>query len=134
MSSNRFRPHLVTESVEGAVSVLILSPDPVAAALLGGLVETLGYDVRFARPPESATASLRRVRPRSCLVDCVDPEACSREFLGPATMRSVSIVIFGTRAALDRVRALAREHEIETLLLPPALDELEAVLQRASAR
>src|SRR3954465_13973330 len=38
--------------------VLILSHDPVAAVLLGGLVETLGYEVHFAHPPESGDDSL----------------------------------------------------------------------------
>jgi CheY-like chemotaxis protein len=113
--------------------VLILSDDAVAAALLGGLVETLGYDIQFARPPESAEASLRRLRPRIVLVDCTDPASCRSEFLGHATMRGISVVIFGTREALDRVRALAAAHDIDTLLVPPELNVLEAVLQRAGA-
>ena len=111
--------------------VLVLSEDPVAAALLGGLVETLGYDVRFARPPEAGEDALRRVRPRICLVDCVDPAACSDEFIGRATMRGVSVVIFGRGEALDRVRALAREHRIDTLLMPPEIGALDGVLERA---
>src|SRR2546423_2097573 len=106
--------------------VLILSEDAVAAALLGGLVETLGFSVRFAQPPETWSASLRRVRPRICLVDCADPASDSDEFLGHAAMRGVSVVIFGTREVLDRLHALALAHRIETLLLPPRIDEMEA--------
>ncbi|PYP66348.1 MAG: hypothetical protein DMD26_08125 [Gemmatimonadetes bacterium] len=113
--------------------VLILSHDPVAAALLGGLVETLGYDVHFARPPESADETIRRVRPRICLVDCTDPVSCRGEFFGRATMRGVSVVIFGTPQALDRVRAVALAHNIEMVLMPPELNELEATLQRAGS-
>ena len=111
--------------------VLILSHDSVAAALLGGLVETLGYEVHFARPPESADESLRRVRPRVCLVDCTDEVSCRSEFFGRATMRGVCVVIFGTPEALDRVRALALAHNIELLLMPPDVNELDATLQRA---
>ena len=113
--------------------VLILSHDPVAAALLGGLVETLGYDVHFARPPESADETIRRVRPRSCLVDCTDPVSCRGEFFGRATMRGVSVVIFGTPQALDRVRAVALAHNIEMVLMPPEMNDLEATLQRAGS-
>jgi len=113
--------------------VLILSRDAVAAALLGGLVETLGYDVEFARPPESAEDSIRRVKPRICLVDCTDPASCRSDFLGHATMRGVSVVIFGTPETLDRVRAFARTHNIDTLLVPPKLDALEAALLRGTA-
>lgn len=113
--------------------VLILSNDSVAAALLGGLVETLGYDVQFGRPPESADDSVRRLKPRVCLVDSNDPIACRDEFLGRATMRGVCVVIYGTRGALDRVREVATAHNLDTLLMPPALEELEAMLQRAGA-
>jgi DNA-binding NtrC family response regulator len=111
--------------------VLILSPDPLAAALLGALVETLGYEVQFQRPPESPEDSLRRVRARICLVDCGDPYACREDFFGRATMRGVCVVIFGTREALERVRDVAAAHRIEMLLMPPDVDELAAALQRA---
>jgi hypothetical protein len=48
-------------------------------------------------------------------------------------MRGVSIVIYGTTEALDRVREVARAHNIDTLLMPPELDALEAALLRATA-
>ena len=112
--------------------VLILSHDAVAAALLGGLVETLGYVVEFAIRPESPDDTIRRVRPRICLVDSTDPASCRSEFLAHATMRGVSVVIYGRREALDRVRELARTHNINTLIMPPELDVLEAALLRAT--
>lgn len=111
--------------------VLILSHDPVAAVLLGGLVETLGYQVHFAHPPESSDDSLRRVKPRICLVDSSDPLSCRTEFLGHAAMRGVLVVIYGTSSALERVRELARAHDIDTLIMPPEVDALDAALQRA---
>ena len=48
-------------------------------------------------------------------------------------MRGVSVVIFGTPQALDRVRAVALAHNIEMVLMPPELNELEATLQRAGS-
>jgi DNA-binding NtrC family response regulator len=122
-SSDRFAPR--------EHQVLILSHDPVAAALLGGLVETLGYEVQFGRPPESADDALRRVKPRVCLVDCSDEASCRAEFFGRATMRGVCVVIFGTPAQLERLREVARANNLETLLMPPEVEALEAVLQRA---
>jgi DNA-binding NtrC family response regulator len=113
--------------------VLIFSHDPLAAALLGGLVETLGYEVHFRRPPELVEDTLRRVRPRVCLVDCADADACREDFLGRATMRGVSVVIFGTREAIEHVRALAAAYQLGTLLMPPNGDDLEALLQQACA-
>ena len=113
--------------------VLILSEDVVVATLLGGLVETLGYHARFARPPESPEESLRRVKPRICLLSSDDPVLARTEFLGRAAMRGVCVVIFGTADALDRVRSVAIAHNLETLLMPPELDELEDVLHRGTA-
>lgn len=111
--------------------ILILSDDAVAAALLGALIETLGYSVQFARSPESADDSIRRVKPKVCLLDCDDPSRCTHEVLGRAAMRRISVVIFGTSAALERVRALASAHEIDTLLLPAEPADLHTTIERA---
>ena len=122
-----FEPNLPTQTL----MILILSDDAVAAALLGALIETLGYSVRFARPPEDAEQSIRRARPKVCLLDCEDPSKCSDELLGRAAMRGISVVIFGKSAALERVRALAAEHHIETLIMPPDPVALDETLRRA---
>lgn len=113
--------------------VLILSRDVIAAALLGGIIETLGHPVRFPQPAETAEDSLRRLRPRICFVDCDDPRACQAEFLGRATMRGVCVVIFGTPRALERARAIVMVHDVETLTMPPRLEALELLLQKAGA-
>src|SRR4051812_23233561 len=112
-----------TDGSAPPMTVLVLSHDAVAAALLGGLVETLGYDVRFARMPETAEESIRRVRPRICLIGCEDPTLCSAETLGRAMMRGIAVLIFGSRQALEQVRAIAAEQRIETIMLPPSMEE-----------
>jgi DNA-binding NtrC family response regulator len=111
--------------------VLILSSDAVAAALLGALVETLGYLVRFYHPPESPDEALRRERPSVAMVDCDDPTMMNDELLGRARMRGVSVVMFGSRDALRQVRQLALEHQLDTLLMPTSLDELDETLRKA---
>src|SRR5690349_12405449 len=113
--------------------VLILSEDAVAAALLGALVETLGYEVRFANPPEAPDESFRRERPRVALIDGDYPAAYGDDVLGRATMRGICVVIFGNREVCSRVRALALEHNIETLLMPPDVKELDLVLRRSGS-
>jgi len=115
------------------IMVLILSADAVAAALLGALIETLGHGVRFARASETAEQTLRRVRPTVCLLNCEDPEHCSDEFIGRAAMRGISIVVFGTRNALERVwgRGLAAEHDVDMLVVPPDVTTVEETLKRA---
>jgi CheY-like chemotaxis protein len=123
-----------TRNREAAVkdkTILILSADAVAAALLGALIETLGYPVRFAQPPEHTDETIRRVRPRVALLDCDDPASCNDAILGRAAMRGISVVIFGTAAALEGVRAIALEHRIDTLLVPPDPVQLDETLARA---
>jgi DNA-binding NtrC family response regulator len=112
-------------------TILILSSDAVAAALLGALIETLGYNVGFARPPERGDDSIRRVRPKVCLVDGSEQAMYSPAFLGRAAMRGISVVIFGSAEALDRVRVLALEHAIDLVIVPPDTDMLAAALERA---
>lgn len=116
----------------GKQVVLILSSDAVAAALLGALVETLGYLVRFYHPPELPDALMRRQRPSVAMVDCEDPTMMNHEILGRARMRDISVVIFGTADALRRVRELALQHQLDTLLMPPSLDTLDETLRRAA--
>ncbi len=118
-----------------STSVLILSADSVAAALVGALVETLGYAVTFVRAPEAVDESIRRSRPQICLVDCVDPTLCNGPILGRARMRGLSVVIFGTSDALDRVSALVSAHDIDMLRMPADVmavgDTLKRALQKA---
>lgn len=111
--------------------VLILSSDAVAAALLGALVETLGYLVRFYHPPEDPDEAIRRARPSVAMVDCEDPTVMNDGVLGRARMRGISVVMFGSAEALNRVRQLALEHELDTLIMTASLDELDETLRKA---
>jgi DNA-binding NtrC family response regulator len=130
MSQN---PTPATDGGPGKHVVLILSSDAVAAALLGGLVETLGYLVRFYRPPEPPGVALQRARPSVALVDCADPTLMNEEVLGRTRMRDVSAVIFGTPDALRSVRHLVTEHDLDTLIMPVSVDSLDETLRRAVA-
>lgn len=122
-----------TDSAElpprSASTVLVLSHDAVAAALLGALVEILGYAVRFRRPPETPDEAVRRVRPRVALIDCEDNVSCTDEIVGRAVMRGASVAIFGAPEALDRVRAFALERDIAVLLMPPETAMLDQLLR-----
>ncbi|HJQ21110.1 MAG TPA: hypothetical protein VJ867_12245 [Gemmatimonadaceae bacterium] len=112
---------------------MILSSDAVAAALLGGLVETLGYLVRFYRPPEDPDTAMKREKPSIALIDCADPTLMKEEVLGRARMREISVVIFGTPDTLRTVRALVAEHQLDTLIMPGSLDAVDETLRRAVA-
>jgi DNA-binding NtrC family response regulator len=126
------RPHQATTSA--AQDVLVLSTDPLAAALIAALIETMEYAVHFAAPRESVEEAFRRTRPRVVCIDCVDPTACSDETVGRAAMRGISVVIFGTTETLGRVRGLALGHDVDTLRVPPDVETLGRTLQRAAQR
>jgi len=112
----------------------VLSQDVVGAALLGALVETLGYTVRFSEALEQPVDSFRRSRARVALIDCEDPKAFSDDTLGRAAMLRICVIIFGSADALAGIRALALEHDFETLIMPPELDVLDEVLDSAIGR
>jgi DNA-binding NtrC family response regulator len=114
--------------------VLILSTDVVAAALVGALVETLGYLVRFFTPPETPDEALRRARPAVAMIDCEDPTLVNTELLGRARMRGISVLMFGTPTAIQQVQQLVEEHELNTVIMPASLDELDESLRSVIAK
>ena len=108
--------------------VLILSADPLAAALLGAAVELAGHSASFPQPEESGRAALIRLRPRVVLVDCDHDEACSEELIGPALMTGARVQLFSAQGSAGNASALAHrlglslvhlrmEHDDFTILL-----------------
>src|SRR4051812_38850230 len=92
-------------------TVLIVSNDATAAALLGGLVETFGYRVAFASVA-GVDESLRRTRPRVSMLDC-DSDACDEAAIARVIMRGVAVVLIGPRPLLDGMREIAKRHAVE---------------------
>lgn len=113
--------------------VLVMSSDAVAAALIGALVETLGYIVRFYRTPEDPTFTLGRERPNVAMLDAEDRMMISDAVLGHAAMRGIAVVLFGSRDALQNVRDVVLAHNLHTLIAPPSLDDVRQVLGRVFA-
>ena len=122
------------ERPPGRHVVLILSTDVVAAALVGALVETLGYLVRFYTPPETPDEALRRARPAVAMIDCKDPTLVNTELLGRARMRGISVLIFGTPTAIRQVQELVEAQELATIIMPASLAELDDSLKSAIAK
>jgi DNA-binding NtrC family response regulator len=114
--------------------VLIASADPTAAALLGGLVETLGFTVRFAKCDDSADVRIRSARPRVYMIDCATTPDCNDEVIGRAMMRGVAVVLFGPQSLLRKMRELATRHELDLVITPVDAGPLGDVLDRAARR
>ncbi len=80
--------------------VLVLSDEPMAAALLAMLLELEGYDPVFALEHESADVALARVKPLLVvLVDHTLDIAKSDLFLARAARRQIGVVLFGAHGA-----------------------------------
>jgi hypothetical protein len=107
--------------------VLILSPDPLAAALLGAAAEVAGDQPHFPEPREAARDALLRVRPDVILIDCADEEACTDVFVGPALMTGARVLLVDTKHHGERGASVARRLGLEILHLP---DDNELLLGR----
>jgi hypothetical protein len=109
-------------------AVLILSSDPLAAALLGAAAELAGYEAIFSHAGELPRVALRRLRPHLVLVDCDHDGACSEAFVGPALMTGAKVLIFRSRRSARDVSDLARRMQVTLLDLPLEGDRLTTVL------
>jgi hypothetical protein len=113
--------------------ILILSADAVGAALVGALVETLGYRVRFLRPPERPDEAIRRERPSLAMLDVDDASVMTDETIGHSTMRGVPLLLYGSSIGLQRVRQLSLEHELVTLPMPATPSSVAEALRNATS-
>ncbi len=112
-------------------SILVLSTDPLGAALLGALVETVGYQTLFARANEGPRDTVLRLRPRIVLVDCEYADACNDAFLGPARMLGAGVLVYAAQRRADQLRAVVERHDVATFTLPIAAAELAKLLAEA---
>jgi hypothetical protein len=108
--------------------VLILSTDPLAAALLGAAVELAGHSPHFPPPDETARAVLRRLRPRAVLIDCGHDEACSEAFIGPALMTGAKVQLFASHHTPSGARDVAQRLGLTIAELPMEHDALATLL------
>ena len=115
-------------------TILVLSTDAVAAALLGALIESLELQPLFPQPGESARDALRRVRPSVALGDCELDEVCSTAFIGPARMLGTRVVLYGGPGSAAKLRAVGAAHSLPTILLPDEAARIADELLAAATR
>jgi hypothetical protein len=118
--------------VDAAMShhaVLILSSDPLPAALLGAAVELAGHTPHFARAGESPRAALLRLRPNVVFVDCDHVEACADSFLGPAIMTGARVILIRSPRSARDLDTLSGHGQLTVLGLPFAEGELARLLE-----
>ena len=113
-----------------AAAALVLSPDPLAGALLGAAVEVAGFRAEFARTDESLRASLARAKPSHVLIDCDDPNSRDESALGPALMTGARLFLFGNARKTNDLGAVASRFQARLVVLPDDIDRLQDILTR----
>ncbi|HEX7978267.1 MAG TPA: hypothetical protein VF461_06670 [Gemmatimonadaceae bacterium] len=108
--------------------VLVLSSDPLAAALLGAAIELAGHAPRFPQSAESPRNALLRVRPRLVVIDCDHEDACSEAFVGPALMTGSQVVLFRSRRTRRDVSEMADRLGLRTVEMPQEHGSLTSLL------
>ena len=108
--------------------VLVLSSDPLAAALLGAAIELAGHAPRFPKPAESPRNALLRVRPRLVVIDCDHEDACSEAFVGPALMTGSQVVLFRSRRTRHDASEMAGRLGLRTVEMPQEHASLTSLL------
>ncbi len=106
----------------------------MVAALLGMLLDLIGYRPAFAETGERPEEALRRVRP--VFVVLLDQEmeaAASDVFFARAAQHKVGLAVFGPRAGGDRLAELARRRGVPWFEVPLDLESLVRAVEKAAA-
>jgi hypothetical protein len=115
--------------------ILILSDEPVIAALVGLLVELEGREPAFPREHESPADALERLRPVAvALVDCAFASARSDVFFAMAAQKRVNVVVFGPDARAHEIGEIAAQRSIPWLVLPPSGRDVATALAGGADR
>ena len=112
-------------------TILVLSSDPLAAALLGAAIELSGQAPRFPRVEEPARDALLRVRPRLVVIDCDHADACSEAFIGPALMTGSGVILFRSRRSRNDVTELSTRLGLRVVEMPMEHESLSALFREA---
>ena len=113
-------------------AVLILTPDVLAAALLGAVVDLAGHRPHFALDGEHGRDALRRTRPRLVLVDCDHDANCTDAFIGPALMTGAQVILVHSWRAPRDPRTLDAAQGLPVLTLPDETARLLELLRAAA--
>jgi hypothetical protein len=113
--------------------VLILSTDPLAAALLGAAVELVGHHPRYSEQNERPREALRRMRPHAVLVDAEHENACTEAFIGPALMTGARVLVFEANGRGKQSALPAHYAGVEVIRLPDDHEQLLKCLEELAA-
>jgi hypothetical protein len=116
-------------------TVLVLSSQPLVVALLGMLLDLLGYRAIFAATGELPEDALQRDQALAAVL--VDGDvSLSDAFFARAAQRRLGVALFGVHGRLpgnSRLARLAADRGIPSFEIPLDLQELSRAVERAAA-
>ena len=117
-----------------SLHVLVLSPDPIAAAFLGMLVELARYVPAFARDGERPEEAIARIRPLAVvLVDGALDAARSDLFFAAAARARVGLAVFSAPRGATPVAPHALARGVPVSAFPATLADLQRLLEQAQS-
>jgi hypothetical protein len=106
-------------SASTSARVLILTTQPLVAALIGILLELEHFEPAFAEPDERPEDALTRVRPLMAVVLDGELDAARSDlFFARAARRGVRIVLFCPPGSEQKVRTMAEARSVPWFSLP----------------
>ena len=106
---------------------MVLSPDPLGAALIGAAADLMGVRPLFATT-DTAAPLLRRERPSLLFIDCGHERSADESLIGPALMMGTRVFLFGDARTSQALRPVAIRMRLGRITLPRDTDDLLAVL------
>lgn len=112
--------------------VLVLTDQPIIAALIGLQLEVIGKQPVFPDAGETPTAALQRVRPVMVVLIDVALEAAQSDLLfALAARRGVGMVVFGADHHARRIAEIAAQRRVPWFVIPPDLMDLSVAVDAA---
>jgi hypothetical protein len=121
-----------TTIVTSTSNILVLAREPLAAALVGMLLELDTHEPAFALPDESPEEAVRRVRPLLVILLDGSLEAAASDVFH-ARAKGTPVVLFSTPRTAASVRALADERRLPWFTMPVDRASLGRVIRDAVA-
>jgi hypothetical protein len=124
---NRHRDTTITSRI------LVLAREPLAAALIGMLLELDKYEPAFAMPEESPEEAVRRVRPVLVILLDGSLEAANSDVFH-ARAKGTPVILFGTQRTEAMVRTIAEARRLRWFAMPVDRASLSQVIRDAVPR
>lgn len=112
------------------IRILIVSTEPLIAALLAAWLELDGAVPLFLQPGEHVQGGIERGRPHLLLVDIDHADGAAPASLARARLAGISVALFSPSRTQLEVEAFARKRNLPYFALPMTREAFSSLLRR----